>query len=267
MDRERMIKLTTNVAIISIFLLIYWIFIFITMTVFGLKIFRENMTEIFYMSVMGIFAIMGGALITNVILNLSRIGDALSENRSLAASTPQKFKHIPLVVFLMSFPVIFLLLYTGDQISSKKKQAFLIKSAKTVIDNNAKEIAHLADYSFGKKYVKDAETILSRISRREKNFPSVSVVVADRIGDKQEFLDFSNYSRWRDFDKNTREDYIFTSSAIERDYLGQVFGGKTEKTRFSAHDGFYELYYPVKAGGRIIVLYFTDRTQYGKLGS
>lgn len=267
MDREKVIKITVNVAIVSIFLLIYWIFISISMNVFGLKIFRQNMTEIFYMSVMGIFAVLGGALITNVILNLSRIGDALCGNKDLPAPSPKKFRRVPLIIFILSFPVIFLFLYTGDQASSKKKEGFLIKSAKIVIDNNSKEIERLADYSFGKKYVMEAEKILSRISRRDKNFPSVSLIMPDRIGDKQEFLEFSKYNNWRDNENNAREDYIFTSSVIERDYLGQVFGGKTEKTRFSAHDGFYELYYPVKTGGRTIVLYFTDRAQYGKLGS
>jgi hypothetical protein len=43
--------------------------------------------------------------------------------------------------------------------------------------------------------------------------------------------------------------------------------GKRKDRVFSAHDGFYELYYPVNVENKNVVLYFTDRSSYGKFGS
>ncbi len=56
MNPKQLVKLSNVIGIVSILLLMYWIFIFITIEVFGLKVFRENMTETFYMSVFGIVA-------------------------------------------------------------------------------------------------------------------------------------------------------------------------------------------------------------------
>lgn len=53
----------------------------------------------------------------------------------------------------------------------------------------------------------------------------------------------------------------------ERRYLQQVFAGQETLSRFSAHDGFYELYYPIEIEGQTFVLYFTDYQRYGKYGS
>ena len=50
-------------------------------------------------------------------------------------------------------------------------------------------------------------------------------------------------------------------------YLKEIFSGKNKDDLFSAHDGFYELYYPVHIDGKIIVLYFSDRERFGKYGS
>lgn len=61
--------------------------------------------------------------------------------------------------------------------------------------------------------------------------------------------------------------FVNSTSKEERHYLNNVFDGKTTAYRFSAHDGFYEMYYPVAVDKRIVVLYLTDRQSYGKIGS
>ncbi len=70
MNPKQLVRLSNIIGIISIVLLIYWVFIFITIEVFGLKVFRENLTETFYMSVLGILALMTGALIINIMFNI-----------------------------------------------------------------------------------------------------------------------------------------------------------------------------------------------------
>lgn len=47
MDNKTIIKWTNRIALFVIILLVYWVFIFISITVFGLKVFRENITELF----------------------------------------------------------------------------------------------------------------------------------------------------------------------------------------------------------------------------
>ncbi len=89
MNLKKLVKLSNIVALIAILLLIYWIFIFISVEIFGLKIFRENISQTFAMSVLGIFALMAGSLMINVMFNLTRIAekhnkDEITEiNRSL----------------------------------------------------------------------------------------------------------------------------------------------------------------------------------------
>ena len=61
MNNKTLVKLSNIVGLISIILLIYWVFIFISITVLGLKVFKENLTETFYFSVLGILALMFAA--------------------------------------------------------------------------------------------------------------------------------------------------------------------------------------------------------------
>ena len=46
-----------------------------------------------------------------------------------------------------------------------------------------------------------------------------------------------------------------------------MFSGSVNKVKFSAHDGSYELYFPIMKDGNVIVLYLSDRQRYGKIGS
>jgi hypothetical protein len=62
MNNKALVRLSNIIGIISILLLVYWVFVFISIQVFGFKVFRENLTETFYLSVLGILALMFGAL-------------------------------------------------------------------------------------------------------------------------------------------------------------------------------------------------------------
>ena len=53
----------------------------------------------------------------------------------------------------------------------------------------------------------------------------------------------------------------------EKEYLNQVFQHNSKHIRFEAENGSYELFYPYQYKNKTIVLYFTDRQSYGKLGS
>ncbi len=75
MNAKKLVKATNIVGMVAVTLLVYWVFALILIQVFGLKVFREHITEIFLMSILGIFAVMGGTLMLNIMLNLTRIAE------------------------------------------------------------------------------------------------------------------------------------------------------------------------------------------------
>ena len=64
------VRLTNQVALVSMLILIYWVFIYVSIEVFGFKVFRENITQVFMFSILGIFSILVGAIILNIITSV-----------------------------------------------------------------------------------------------------------------------------------------------------------------------------------------------------
>lgn len=266
MNKDKIILLTNRVSLVSIILLIYWVFIFILHVVFEFKVFRENITQSFSLSVLGILALLTGAVIVNVMLNMTKISEALSareEAEADATPRPESKRTLGIVLFFLSFPLIFLTLFLGDMRTSKMKEKHLIDSAKYMISNNQKMMAKLANYKFSKKYIAIACSSLRLLSKEDESFPSVYLIVQDRIEGKEVFLSFNEYCD----DDPKKYEYIYSCSKEERQYLNRVLNEGHDEYKFSASDGSYELYYPAKSGEKAMVMYFTDRKRYGKFGS
>ena len=266
MNSKSLVRLSNLIGIVSIILLVYWVFIFISITVFGLKVFRENMTETFYFSVLGILALMFGSLIINVMFNLTRIAE--KHNQDIVKST-KPLKKIWLI-FGLSFPIIFGLLLGGDYLTSKKKEQMLIASAKSIIESNPEKLDKLLNYRFDKEWIIETSDILDIYSKTDTYFPHVAVIVADEIDNSQVFLSIRTY--WYYYERDTdsiplKKNYIRQTTKVERDYLNKVFFENYNEIRFSASKGNYELFYPYSKNGKKIVLFFSDRQQYGKIGS
>ncbi|MBP1225207.1 hypothetical protein [Flavobacterium sp. 1355] len=264
MNNKTLVKISNIIGIASILLLVYWVFIFISITVFGLKVFRENLTESFYLSIVGILALMFGALIINIMFNLTRIAENHNQNNN--QESKQASKKLG-VLFILSFPVIFVLLFGGDYLSSQKKEKMLINSAKSIIDENTEKSNQIVAYSFDKKWVKNTADILKIYSKTDINFPDVSVIVADTLDNSKVFLGFNTFFHENDTIALDKKDYIEELSKEERDYLSKIFYKNSDEIRFNANDGKYQLFYPYSKNGKKIVLYFTDYQRYGKIGS
>ena len=99
MTPKQLVRISNTIGIIAILLLVYWVFSFVTIEVFGLKVFKKNMTETFYLSVLGILALMAGALIINVMFNLTRIAQKHEDNEIQTKSN----KKIFLFLIIMNF--------------------------------------------------------------------------------------------------------------------------------------------------------------------
>lgn len=265
MNNKSLVKLSNIIGIISITLLVYWVFIFICIQVFGFKVFRENLTETFYLSIVGILALMFGALIINIMFNLTRIAE--KHNQDSNANTQKFSKNLGLILCL-SFPIIFGVLFGGDYLTSKTKEKMLISSAKSIVESDSIKSGKLLNYTFDKKWLTETTEVLAIYSKTDTNFPTVSVIVSDTLSSSQIFLGFERYNEYmNDTIPLKKADFIRETTREERDYLTKVFSGETNSVRFSASDGHYELFYPFIKNGKKIVLYFSDFQRYGKIGS
>lgn len=264
MNPKQLVRISNIIGIIAIVLLIYWTFTFILIEVFGLKVFQQNMTESFYFSVLAILALMVGALMINIMFNLTRIAE--KHNSDLTATQNSK-KIIYLLITL--FPLIAIFLFSGDYLTSKKKEEMLLKSAKYIIENNTEKSEKLLNYKFDEKYIIETSEILQLFSKTDKNFPNVEVITKDTIDNSQVFLSFSSryYKSQNDTLSPKMKNFIVKTTQPEREYLNNFFNGEIEETRYSSYNGKYELFYPYIDGNKRIILYFSERQRYGKIGS
>jgi hypothetical protein len=263
MNQEKIVKYSNIVGIISILLLIYWVFSYVSIEVFGLKIFRENMTQTFYMSIFGILALMAGTLMLNIMMNLTRI--ASKHNADAPVLTENVNSKRLGIYFALSFPLLFGILFMFDQWSAHKKKKYMVASAEYLLKDFPRQMDTIANYHFTKDYLKQADRILSFVSQAGEKIPSFVVITQDSLDGARVFLSIHDeYSRMHDTIPIYRKDFLIRTSNEERTYLKSFFDAKQSEIRFSAHDGNYELYYPYHKNGKKIVLYFTDYMHYGK---
>lgn len=265
MHPKLLVKLSNTIGLVSIILLMYWIFTFISIEVFGFKIFRENMTETFYLSIVGILALLAGALMINVMFNLTIIAEKHNNDAS-DHNSPQVKKLI--WGFVLSFPLLFFLLYLGDFLSSRKKENMLVKTATALLQEHPKEIEQLLNYSFGEAWLKEMDEVMTLLAKKDENFPEIHLVVKDTINASSFYLHFEDYYYHPDdTTPPIKKYYILKTNQAERNYLDKVFTEGDSKNRFSAHNGNYELFFPIRRNGKVFVFYFADYHNYGKFGS
>lgn len=265
MHPKLLVKLSNTIGLVSIILLMYWIFAFISIEVFEFKIFRENMTETFYLSIVGILALLAGALMINVMFNLTRIAEKHNGDGT-DLNNPQVKRWM--WGFVLSFPVLFSLLFFGDFLSSRKKENMLIRTATALIQEHPKLIRQLLNYSFDKNWLKEMDEVMTLLAKKDEYFPEIHLIVKDTINASNFYLHFSDYYyNATDTVPPIKLDYIFKTDQAERDYLDKVFSEGHSKNRFSAHDGNYELFFPFRRDGKVFVFYFADYQDYGKFGS
>lgn len=266
-NTKQIVKITNGVALVAVGLLSFWVFIFVSITVFQFKVFRENMTEAFYLSIFGILSLLVASIILNVMLNMTRIADHFDGTQSQPTGNTKRFK-LALLGLLFTFPLTFLLLYLGDARSAAQKRNYLVQSGKDIITEKSDLVQSFTNYKFSEEYIKRTEETLRILSGTDENFPAASVIVQDKINGQPVFLQFNQYSKsLGENEKPYKTAYLYAASTEERKYLNDVFQKKIKESKFSANNGTYELYYPVSTPEQTIVIYFSDQSQYGKIGS
>ena len=289
MNAKKLVKATNIIGMTAVVLLVYWVFALILTSVFGLRVFREYVTEIFMMSVLGIFAVMAGALMLNIMLNLTRIAE-----RGQKADVKNGRK--TLYLLLAVFPVLATLLFGGNYLTVQKKREILIRSVERIVKDNPNQLNVLADYRFDLAYINKSAEILKLMAKEDSAFESATIIVPDSVGGKAVYLSFTErppyyeageellLSEGRSSEKLEIEDgfavvkdgkqqvvkktkYLYAPNLEMRTYLQKVFAGQTDEIRYEAKDGNYSLCRPYRQSGKTAVLCFSDYQRYGKIGS
>lgn len=278
MNYKFLVKLSNSIGIFSILLLVYWVFSFILIEVFGLKVFRANMTETFLLSILGILAMMGGALMLNIMFNLTRIAE-----RPIESETIQKKNKKWLWSLILLFPLIAGILFGGDYLTSSKKSKFLEQAANKLVQNQKPSLDQVANYQFTTRYIAQTGLTVEFMQQLDTAFSNINVIVPDNINGTPVYLKFDEHGlRSRsaadsgidatkfDLPHTTvnKTDYLQQIEFKDRQYLDEVFKNNLKATRFKSHNGFYELYYPYQQNGKtVIILKLSDYQPYGKFGS
>lgn len=256
-------KLTNRIALVAVVLLIYWVFIFVATQVFGFRVFKENITQAFGMSIMGIFVVLLGAVILNIMYNLTSIAEAKSG--VVPQSKPVNIK-LASIAIAVSFIVIFVALYIGDIATSKSKESRLISSAESLVQEQFDVIEKIAEYEFTEEYLITVKSSINLLSKIDESFPRVTAILRGEIEGEKVLLGFNGYFSGK-FEDKSPSDFILGTSSEEREYLHSVFDEADNKHHFSSNDGRYEIYFPVKTAKGIIVLHLSEFNRYGKIGS
>ena len=286
MNAKKLVKATNIIGMVAVTLLVYWVFALILIQVFGLKVFREHITEIFLMSILGILAVMGGTLMLNIMLNLTRIAERGQEEEVRGG---RKTVYLLLAVF----PILAALLFGGNYLTIQQKRDILIQSSERIVKDNSAQLDALADYRFDLAYIRKTSEILDLMAKDDSSFNAAMIIVPDKIGNKPVYLAFSvdstrltlsdevvpaanqnaegsdNFVVNRNGEKVAvkKTDYVYSPDLKGREYLQKVFAGQTQEMRYEAEDGHYSLCHPYRKNGKTIVLCFSDYQEYGKIGS
>jgi hypothetical protein len=264
MNYDRTIRITNHVALYACIVFVYWVGIYSVATVFNLKVFKDNVTNAFGMSLVGILAVLAASIILNVMANLSKISAAVSAPRGQAVAQqamPARGWTWRATALILPFLLIVGALFVGDYFSAQRQQQVLLASARRLVAENQVALRQLAYYQFDAHYISQAQQNLQVLNKIDKNFPQVMAILPDTIGDKPFFLAWDGTSYDDSQNEKTpprKVDFIYSTTPEERDYLTRVFAGTRTDPWVHIEKDRYQLYFPAMIDGKRLVLYLSD---------
>jgi hypothetical protein len=260
-----MVKLSNVIGLVSILALLYWIFIFIIMQVFELKVFEKNIIiNSFFYCIACILVLMFGSFIINIMFNLSRIAKEVDAQEENADSYRKQGLNIKVILFILSFPVLAAFLFLGDYATAKEKEITLKKSANLILGSYKTELDAITNYNFNKAWINNVSETLDFMSKIDPNFDNVSIILEDVINNNNCYLVFTRYNKVEDVRNISKTKYIRSFELSEREYLKKVFNESYNAEYFKSNKGSYIFFIPYEYSGRKIVLYFNDTQRYDK---
>jgi hypothetical protein len=261
-NAKKTADLSARAGFVAVLALVYWVIIFTTTSVFGLKLFKEQAAELFMYSIIGILTVMFGALIINIMANLTRIAEKINNSGDTAPA-----KKTGMLVFALSIPLAVLLLFLGNYWSTKKIERGLKQSAEDIITARRLELDTLGAYALTPEWLAGAANTLDFLVRLDPNISDANVIREDSINGSPFFLTFTRYDK-PSTDKAfeiTKTRYIREYTMQERQYLENVFHKGHREPYFVQKSAAYDLFIPYKSDGGTMVIFFSNRQRYGSL--
>ncbi len=288
MNPRFLVKLSNCIGIVAILALLYWVFAFVVIEVFGLKIFRGSITELFFMSSLGILAVMAGALMLNIMFNLTQIAENHQPSTKTTLSKTQKGIFGAL---LLLFPVILALLFLGDYANTQKKKRLMMEVGEQLVQDTNNPIKITQMLQQPKITVADLERVnpylyyLEGMVKANLSVEYIGVIMPNKTQDGYWYVDTqtthsaiyqyspaileAKHGQLSDEQRlakvvDTRL-FVYTPSGNEQQYLEQVFANQDKQVYFDAHEGNFTLFYPYHINGETVAVYkLSDYMQYGK---
>lgn len=162
---------------------------------------------------------------------------------------------------IVLFYWVFITIILGDYLSAVKREKMLFASADLIVEESSNMMAEITNYSFNSKWIDTTADSLNLLSKLDKNYKRIYVIVQDKIDEKTVYLIFPSSSSKSDKEEPKKLNYIFQTDMDEKLYLGKVFAVSDgdSKKKFKSSDGNYELFYPIKVEGKTVVLWLKDR--------
>lgn len=263
------IRLSNRIAFIALALIIYLVFSLAVILVFELKVFNENMTILFGYTIIGVFLILLGAIVMNVMLNLTSIAE--SQAGIPSSITTFKYPKITIMSGIMVFFVIFAALYLLNQNNERKRESYLVNTANQLVEKHSAVFNRMTAYQYSMLYLSTLKNDLTLLLKIEERLPNAIVLVADEVDGQKVILGLGRNSYYytdEETDENvlySKRSHIFSTSQEERNYLFSVFDGNTDEYKYSSHDEKFELYFPIQNENGKIVLYLNKtNSRYAK---
>lgn len=258
---KKIVTLSNYIGLISILCLIYWVFTFICMTVFDLKVFRARMTETFFLSIFSIIAVMAGALIINIMFNLTRIAEKHNMDQQYSNKNIKRW----IFSLILLFPLILSILIVGHQLSMNKRQQILTNSANSVLANYNEYVKNIVDYHFNSNWINTTAESLDILSKTDNQLPRISVIISDKLENgTSTYLVFNNYYSNK---KIKKTDYLLETNQKQREYLNKAFKNPEIDFLYEREHNNYKLFVPYQYKGKTVIFLFSDYYAYGKIGS
>lgn len=264
MDKKKIIQLTNTIGIVTIFVLFYWIIIWSVNEIFGLRVFRETISDIFGFSISGILALLAGTLVINVMFNLSLIAENTSKKTSDELQQKSNI-FVWLTVFFAILAISIASLFLGNYGTAKQRENELRNSAKSLIQEHSVIADRFLNYQFTHSGLKEISGAFTLIEKLDPNIKSITFLTPDVIDTIPVYLGIRYY--YGNNEQNLKKaDYIATLTPDEREYLDKVFQQNYSGNYFRAKQGSYLLYIPYEKNGKKIVFAFSNYSGYGVYG-
>lgn len=292
MSHATWVKWLNRLAMVALMLLLYWLFIMAVTQIFGLSVFARSITEAFAISLAGLLALMGGSLMLNVMLNLSRMAHSLEQGQPVHASPrpqplPAKSPYwgwVGFGAFLFSLGVIAAGLFAGDQYTRTKKKNLLMHTAASLVQERQQSLDQALTLPL--QPTRSTLTGLSQqlllLEQTERHVDAIQLLLPMRYRGEAVVIGINKHQPWKhsgpldtpahhpagaamaDVDVS---ELLFGTTPEQRQWINDAFAGKQPAPLYHYEGSRYELFYPVRLGPDWVILHFSDQQNYGKVSS